>query len=75
MIIPPQAQMNQLKEEAERPPLTDNYEKINFKNMNIFSKITDLPNHKNKKTTEKFRKIIRDKVINSIYLNFNSFFT
>ena len=44
-----------------QPPLTDKYEKMNFHNMNIFSKIQALPNYKNKKLTEQIRRIVRNK--------------
>lgn len=62
MIVLPKAHMKKIKEQINRPPLTDNYDRINFKSRNIFSKIKDLPNHKNKKITKNIRKIIRDKV-------------
>lgn len=47
-------------EHMSQPPLTEYFEKINFSNMNIFSKIQALPNHKNKKTTLKIREILRN---------------
>lgn len=54
--------VQRLIEDQNNPPLTTNYEKENFQNMNIFSKIQELPNKKNSRITEKIRKIIRKKV-------------
>ena len=48
-------------EHTNQPPLTEYFEKVNFSNMNIFSKIQALPNHKNKQTTLKIREILRNK--------------
>lgn len=61
MTAVPKNIVNKMIEHMHQPPLTDNFEKINFKNMNIFSKIQALPNHKNKKLTEHVRTIVRNK--------------
>lgn len=50
-------------DEQNKTPSTTKYEKENFKNMNIFNKMKEIPNKKNVRITERIRKVVRDKVI------------
>lgn len=61
MTTVPPSVVSKLVENMHQPPLTDKFEKINFKNMNVFSKIQALPNFKNKNITKEIRKIFRTK--------------
>ena len=57
-MLSPENQLELITEMMNQPPTTENFERVNFRNMNIFSKIRDLPNFKNKKVTEQIRQIL-----------------
>lgn len=56
------AMVSRLIDLQDSPPKTSKYDKENFTNMNIFSKIETLDNKKNSSLTEKMRRVIRQKV-------------
>ena len=70
MTAPPANLVNKLIGQKQVPPMTTKFETVNFRNRNVFDKISMVPDKKNRKITEQIRSIIRNRVISKNLITF-----